>query len=231
MRTATITAIENLNRDLAHHAPSPVVSTLLAMTRDPDNLTSPIILASSSPRRRQLMTEAGYTFRVDAPDDSAECGVCAGENSAQLVARLAWQKAANVASRTPHGLVLAADTVADCRGQILGKPRDADHARQMLTLMSGQSHFVRTGVCLWRRPDNHHLIRVETTELYMDPLTPEQLDAFIASDQWAGKAGAFGYQDGLDWVHILKGESTNVVGLPMPVLAGMLAEITGGASQ
>ena len=183
-----------------------------------------LILASTSPRRRQLLTEAGIAFRVMPPDDSAECGRCAGENSAQLVARLAWQKAANVAAKLDSGLVLAADTVADCHGQILGKPRDADHAREMLQLMSGQSHFVRTGVCIWRRPDNRQLVRVDTTELHMEDLTAPQLDQFIESEQWIGKAGAFGYQDGLDWVRIVSGEESNVVGLPVPVVREMLAE-------
>jgi len=186
----------------------------------------PFVLASGSPRRKSLLEEAGLDFRVVTPDDSAECGLCSGENSAELVARLAFQKCANVAEKIDSGFVLAADTVADCYGQILGKPRDADHARVMLSTMSGKQHRVLTGVCLWHRPDNKHLIDVDITTLIMDELSNEVLDRYIESDQWIGKAGAFGFQDGLDWVKIVKGEESNVVGLPMPKVYDLFAQLT-----
>ena len=82
-----------------------------------------LILASASPRRRELLAEAGYAFDVVVPSDTAECGVCSGESPPELVARLAYQKAADVGPRIGQGLILACDTVAECQGQVLGKPR------------------------------------------------------------------------------------------------------------
>ncbi len=189
----------------------------------PPKLGSSLILASRSPRRRQLLEEAGYEFTVVPPSDSAECGICSGENPAQLVARLAYQKAADVAARIEEGLVLGCDTVAECEGQILGKPENEDHARRMLQALSGRQHRVFSGVCLWKRPDTEPLVRVETTILQMDCLSEEALEDYLASGGWEGKAGAFGYQDRLGWVHIVEGSESNVVGLPMELLAEMLA--------
>jgi septum formation protein len=184
----------------------------------------PLILASRSPRRRELLAAAGYSFEVCPPSESAECGVCGGESPAELVARLACQKAADVARRIDRGLVLACDTVVECQGQILGKPADREHARTMLATLSGREHRVLSGLCLWPAPRGRSAVRVAVTTLQMDALTPEQLDAYLLGGQWEGKAGAFGYQDGLDWVHIIAGSPSNVVGLPMELLAEMLRE-------
>ena len=181
-----------------------------------------LILASRSPRRKELLLQAGYAFRVVAPSESAECGVCSGESPGELVARLAYQKAADVARRIERGLILGCDTVAECQGRILGKPADREHAREMLATLSGREHRVLSGVCLWQVPDGEPAIRVAVTTLRMDPLAMEQLDGYLAGGQWEGKAGAFGYQDGLDWVHIIEGSASNVVGLPMELLAEMM---------
>lgn len=182
----------------------------------------PLILASSSPRRRQLLAAAGYEFAVVPPHESAECGICSRETPPELVARLAFQKAADVAARTDRGLVIGCDTVAECLGQILGKPANREHARQMLDLMRGRQHHVYSGLCLWQRPDDKHFVEVDVTRLIMDAISDEQLDAYLATGDWEGKAGAFGYQDGLDWVHIVEGSESNVVGLPMERLEQML---------
>jgi len=183
----------------------------------------PLILASNSPRRRQLLREAGYAFTVVPPSAGAESPPLAGERPAQLVARLAEEKAADVAGRLAAGLVIGCDTVAECRGEILGKPADRAHARQMLALLRGQPHRVYSGLCLWRRPGDRRQTRIAVTNLVMDNLSDEQLAAYLATGDWEGKAGAFGYQDGLDWVHIASGSESNVVGLPMELLAEMLA--------
>jgi septum formation protein len=94
----------------------------------------------------------------------------------------------------------------------------------MLRQLSGREHRVYSGVCLWRVGEREPLTRVAETRLQMDALSDEQLDAYIAGGQWEGKAGAFGYQDRLGWVHVIEGSETNVVGLPMEVVAEMLAE-------
>lgn len=190
---------------------------------DDDRCLPKLILASQSPRRRELLTEAGYPFEVIPPADTAECGLCSGENPAQMVARLAYQKAADVAQRVSAGLVLGCDTVAECAGMILGKPADREHARQMLATLSDQEHRVFSGVCLWKIPGGEPRIRVAITRLRMDHLSEQQLDEYLDSGQWEGKAGAFGYQDRLGWVHVIEGSESNVVGLPMELLAEMLA--------
>jgi septum formation protein len=193
-----------------------------------------IILASASPRRRELLEEAGYNFTVVPPADDVECGVCSEFGPAGLVAELAYRKAAAVRKtlgNEPSALVLAADTVAECDGFILGKPLDELDARAMLTQLSGREHRVLTGVCLWRLDGGTPLIRVAATKLRMDKLTDEQLDEYIASGQWEGKAGSFGYQDRLGWVHVVEGSESNVVGLPMELLAEMLGEVVAGSEE
>jgi septum formation protein len=185
-----------------------------------------IILASSSPRRRELLTGAGYEFEVLPPHESAESGTVPGESPAELVCRLAQQKAADVARRVTSGLVIGCDTIAECGGQILGKPTDRDHARQMLRVLRGREHRVYSGLCLWRRPDDRQRVEIAITKLNMDPLSDTQIDAYLDTNLWRGKAGAFGYQDGIDWVHVVAGSESNVVGLPLELLAQMLAEFS-----
>jgi septum formation protein len=186
---------------------------------------SRIILASSSPRRQQLLAAAGYDFEVISPSDGAESGEVAGESTTELVVRLARQKAADVAGRVPAGIVLGCDTVAECDGKILGKPADREDARRMLETLRGREHWVYSGLCLWRRPDDRTLDAVDTTRLVMEPISDALLEDYLDSGAWQGKAGAFGYQDGLDWVHILEGSESNVVGLPLELLGQLLPQI------
>ncbi|MEM1067954.1 MAG: nucleoside triphosphate pyrophosphatase [Planctomycetota bacterium] len=183
----------------------------------------PLILASGSPRRAQLLTAAGYSFTVMVADDSAECGMCSRETAPEMVARYAYRKAADVAGRLDRGLVLAADTVASCVGQILGKPRDQDHAESTLRTLSGRRHDVYTGVCVWSVSEQKCVVDVVRTELEMAPLSEEMLKDYLDSMLWEGKAGAFGYQDGNDWLRVVgDGSESNVVGLPMERLAELL---------
>ena len=188
-----------------------------------------LILASQSPRRRELLAAAGYEFEVIAPDESVECGVCSERGPAGLVAELAYRKAAAIraqqSSNPQSATILAADTVAECDGMILGKPRDEADARAMLRKLSGRAHRVLTGVCVWPPAATEPQIRVAVTELRMDDLADAAIDDYLATGQWEGKAGAFGYQDRLGWVHIESGSATNVVGLPMELVAEMLAEV------
>lgn len=195
--------------------------------------TPEFILASSSPRRQQLLEQAGYACRVVVPDPQAECGVCSTGGPVQLVQELALRKATDVvqhlaaADRSTDIVLLAADTVAECQGQVLGKPAGEDHARQMLELMRGRRHYVHTGICLWRLPASAaggppHVESVTTT-LRMDPIDHSQIEAYLESGDWEGKAGGFGYQDRLGWIHVEHGSESNVVGLPMERLSELLA--------
>lgn len=181
-----------------------------------------LILASRSPRRRELLVKAGYRFEVRPPGETAECGPRGGEDPVRFVAQQATQKAADVAGRVSSGLILGCDTVVECDGQMLGKPVDEDDARRMLQTLRSRAHRVLSGVCLWKKPGGTPEVRVAVTMLRMDRLTDDQIDAYLAGGQWKGKAGAFGYQDRLGWVHIVEGSESNVVGLPMELLCEML---------
>jgi septum formation protein len=187
--------------------------------------SEPLILASGSPRRAQLLRAAGYSFTVDPASDAAECGICSRETAPQLVARYAYQKAGEVVRRYRCGLILAADTVASCRGLILGKPRNQDHAAEMLRMLSGTRHDVYTGVCVWSAASGKCVVDVTRTELEMQSLSEQMLSEYLDSLLWEGKAGGFGYQDGNDWISIVgQGSESNVVGLPMERLAEILGQ-------
>ena len=188
-------------------------------------LNPPLILASQSPRRRQLLTEAGYTFTVDAPDDSVERGICSKCSPEELVIESAFLKAAAIAKRHESGLILAADTVAVCGSETLGKPTNRDHAEKMLRTMSGKVHRVLTGVCLRLAGTATFKTWLEETTLEMSNLDDDLLEEYLDSDGWVGKAGAFGYQDGLDWVRIKEGLESTVVGLPVEKLPQWIDEL------
>lgn len=188
-----------------------------------------LILASGSPQRQALLTGAGYRFTVVHPSVGAECGVCSRETPPEFVARMAWQKAADVAMRqqrvapqTSGAVLVACDTVAECVGRILGKPKDRDHARTMLQLLSGREHHVYSGLCVWPLSAGLPHVHVAVTTLRMDVLADHQIEEYLASGMWEGKAGAFGYQDRIDWLHIVNGSESNVIGLPLELLAEML---------
>ncbi len=185
-----------------------------------------LILASQSPRRRELMDQVGYKYEIIVPSESAECGMCSGESTPEMVARYAYQKAADIRPRIPgDAIIIACDTVADIQGQMLGKPNDRDHAEQMLRLLSGRLHRVFSGLCVWPVPDGEPDVRVSKSELIMDQLSEAQIQAYLDSDDWVGKSGAFGYQDGHPWLKLVSGTASNVVGLPLDLLREMLAPL------
>ena len=183
-----------------------------------------IILASSSPRRRELLAESGYVFQVMPPSDFAEDAGRPRETPPELVMRLARQKAGDVAPQVDRGIVIGCDTVVECGGQILGKPRDRRHAREMLKKLRGQVHHVYSAICLWRRPDDKTKVKVDVTKLKMETILDAELESYLESGLWEGKAGAFGYQDRHGWLKIVAGSESNVVGLPLELLKKMLDE-------
>ncbi|QDT69105.1 Maf-like protein YhdE [Planctomycetes bacterium MalM25] len=187
-----------------------------------------LVLASGSPRRRQLLSDAGYAFDViTARPGVEEAGEGADLPPAELVVDLATRKLEDVVLQLgDHAvgtLVLAADTVAECGGEVLGKPRDADHARAMMQALSGREHRVFTGVVAALGAERLFSEAVVTT-LRMDELSDAWIEEYAHSGAWRGKAGGFGYQDGLGFVHVTEGSESNVVGLPMEFVAERLAE-------
>jgi septum formation protein len=185
--------------------------------------TRRLILASQSPRRRELLAAAGFAFDVVVPHESAECGLCSRETPPEMVARLAWQKAGDVAQRIADpAVVIGCDTVAECRGLILGKPKNREHAAEMLRLLRGREQHVYSGLCLWLRLGEEHHVQVDVTKLRMDDIADADVEDYLDCGLWEGKAGAFGYQDRQGWIHILEGSESNVVGLPLELLGRML---------
>jgi septum formation protein len=196
-----------------------------------------LILASRSPRRRELMSAAGYDFEVLHAREEAEDAARPGEAPRDYVARLARQKAADVVAQLTSGqvafnsvdinerILVACDTIVVLGDQLLGKPVDAAHARQMLRDLSGREHVVLSGLCL--RPLSGQQPREEVAEsrLRMDSLSDAQIEEYVAGGLWAGKAGGFGYQDRLGWLHVTAGSESNIVGLPLELLAELLATL------
>ena len=184
----------------------------------------PLILASASPRRKQLLEEAGFVFDVRLPDTHVEDERLPHESPKEYVRRLAFQKAKSVADKIEHGIILGGDTIVLCHGNILEKPVDRNDARNMLRQLRGQIHDVLSGLCLvkkvrGRKPEVRQ--EIDMTKLVMQPISDEMLETYLDTESWWGKAGAFGYQDSNDWITILEGSESNVVGLPLEVFRTM----------
>ncbi len=182
----------------------------------------PLILASASPRRRQLLTEAGYDFEI-VPSDVDEPEPPAGTRVVDYVAWLAWRKASAVAARRGEGLILGADTSCSVAGEILNKPVDRADAERMIRLQEGREIDVVTGLCLYRGGRDVWVGAVETTVCTCRPLTDAERLEHLDSGRWEGKAGAYGVQDDDPFVTVVRGSWSNVVGLPMERLAALLA--------
>ena len=182
-----------------------------------------IILASQSPRRRELLGQMGITDFIVRPAKGEEV-VDPALTPAQLVEALSAQKAAEVAaSAGPDDLIIAADTVVAIDGKVLGKPHSTYEAAAMLTLLSGRAHTVYTGVTVRRGTDI--LTRYEATDVRFRPLTPAEISAYIATGEPMDKAGSYGIQGyGALLVEGIAGDYSNVVGLPVCCLGRMLTE-------
>ncbi|MDA8145604.1 MAG: Maf family protein [Thermaerobacter sp.] len=180
-----------------------------------------LVLASASPRRAQLLRQLGLTFEVCRSEVPEE--VPPGLPAEQAVCRLARAKAEAVAAGRTGGVVLGADTVVAVGGRILGKPVDAAAARGMLTLLSGRSHMVHTGIALKEVETGRCLTASEVTRVYMRPMEPWEIAAYVDSGEPLDKAGAYAVQGlGSIFVERIEGCFFNVVGLPLFRLAGLL---------
>jgi septum formation protein len=190
-------------------------------------LPTRLILASGSPARRELLTEAGYSFDV-LPANIDEPRGGGVRDIRAFVQQVAWSKAAAVAPRVGDGIVLAADTVAWIDGGVIGKPEDEADARRILTRLGGREHELWTGVCLWRRPDDVQLAWQEVTRVWLKRLGDAELDAYLATRQWANNSGAYAIQGADDpYVRVVQGSLSNVVGLPMETTSTHLRWLGG----
>ena len=180
------------------------------------------ILASASPRRRELLAELIDRFEV-IPAKGEE-RVQAGLSPRELVESLAAQKAREVAAlpQARGKAVLGSDTVVVFRGEVLGKPKDEADARRMLSELSGNTHEVYTGVCIVCGEEEY--IRSACTEVVFEKLTASQIEEYIVTGSPMDKAGAYGIQDG-GLVKEIRGSYSNVVGLPMELLGEMIKNL------
>lgn len=182
-----------------------------------------LVLASASPRRQELLREAGFSFDI-LPADIDESDYPSTLTPAELAEHLALAKGRAVAARLKDDVVvLAADTVVALNEQPVGKPIDAEDARLMLGRLSGTTHSVITGVAVLRTIANLVLHTRVTSSVQMRRLTDAEIDAYVASNEWQGKAGGYGIQDDDPFVTRIAGCHTNIVGLPMTTATRLLA--------
>jgi septum formation protein len=183
-----------------------------------------LILASRSPRRRELLAQAGYIFEVD-PSCVAELRK-PGEDAIRFATRLAREKAEEVFARRQPSveamMVLGADTLVVCDGEAMGKPADAAEARRMLLQLSGRTHHVVTGVAVAWAPGSTE-VAAELTQVTMRTLSPQEVSDYVASGEPLDKAGAYAIQGYAGrWIPRISGCYFNVVGLPLALVTSLL---------
>lgn len=193
----------------------------MATPPQPDRL----ILASASPRRSELLRSAGYRFSVVRPPLQEPDERYPHVNVASYAESLAFFKASSIADLHPDATILAADTITVLEDEIFGKPLDREDAQRTLRALSGTFHSVITGVALLNPRSELRLIDHAVTRVRVRTLSDATIEAYLETGQWQGKAGAYGIQDGGDpFVEKVDGSFTNVVGLPMELLARMFKE-------
>ena len=186
---------------------------------------STLILASSSPRRQELLREIGIPFQVHAAHINED--QAAGEDAREYALRLAREKAQAVATHYPRSYVLGADTIVVVDGEVLGKPKDHSEAARMLRKLSGRGHEVTTAVSLVApgtvAPGTRTETRACTTKVYFRKLTEDEIQQYAAGDEPMDKAGAYAIQGGASrWTDRIEGELSNVVGLPLSLVTDLL---------
>lgn len=185
-------------------------------------MTPPLVLASASPRRRDLLVQIGRAPAAILPADLDEAPL-KGESPRALAQRLARAKAEAVAKSRPDALVLAADTVVACGRRLLPKAETEAEARACLALLSGRRHHVLGGICLIA-PGRAPRLRVSDTVLAFKRLSTTEIDAYVASGEWKGKAGGYAIQGrAAAFVRFLSGSYSNVVGLDLYETESLLA--------
>lgn len=183
----------------------------------------PLILASGSPRRRELLDLMGLTYTVETPDvDESFSG-----RPSETVMEISRRKAAVVAARHSDSIIIAADTLVFADGA-LGKPHTPERAKEMLRSLAGNWHHVYTGITVINTRSGRILRNVDKTRVHLVPMTEQEIDAYVATGEPLDKAGAYGIQGmGGMFVDRIDGSYSNVVGLPMSMLRIMLAQVGG----
>ena len=182
-----------------------------------------LVLASASPRRQELLRNAGIPFEVQPADIAEEAQP--GESAKACAERLAREKALAVARVRPEDVVLGADTVVVVDGQLLGKPSDATDAARMLRMISGREHSVITGVCLG--VGGQWSVGSESTTVFVSEITDQEIADYVATGEPMDKAGAYAIQGiASRWIRRIEGDYGNVVGLPVALVWRMLRKVS-----
>ncbi len=186
-------------------------------------MAGPIILASNSPRRKDLLRQIGLEFSIDPADVDER--VLPGESPEEYAVRVALDKARLAASRAVAGIVIAADTIVVVGDEILGKPADAGDAERMLKMLSGKAHRVITGLVVMDAATGRTLTRTSITRVWFRRLMQQEIVSYIATGEPLDKAGAYGIQErGALLVDKIEGCYFNVVGLPLSLLGKLLRD-------
>jgi len=186
-----------------------------------------IILASASPRRKELMEKAGYSFDVIVSDINESDFPVENAEPAEYAKQLALAKATAVAKDYPDAVVIGADTIIDFDGRIIGKPQDRKHAEQITRKLFSKPHKVITGLAIIRLKDNLQIVASNTTVVCPRKMTDQQIAEHIIGGTWRDKAGAYAIQEtGDEFVERIEGSLTNVMGLPTELLKKMLDKAT-----
>ena len=181
---------------------------------------SKLILASASPRRRELLAQAGYAFEV-VPAHIDETRH-AGEDPSEYVQRLALEKAQAIHAQHPDAIVLGADTTVVLNGEVLNKPQSVEDAARMLRALSNNTHQVHTGIAVVAR--DVECTHVETTDVFFRTISEEELATYLATGDSLDKAGAYGIQGyAARWIPRIEGDYFNVMGLPVAATVRLLA--------
>ncbi|MCE5184574.1 MAG: Maf family protein [Planctomycetaceae bacterium] len=187
---------------------------------------SQFILASASPRRKQLLIQAGYIFDIVPSTVDESAFDSQNVTPEQYARRLALAKAQDVAVLFSNAPVVGSDTVVDLDGEIIGKPEDAAHAELITRKLFSKPHKVISGLAVIWIEKNVEIVRADTTVVYPRKLTEPQIAEHIRQGDWQGKAGAYGIQEtGDEFVDHIEGSFTNVMGLPMELLEHLLATL------
>jgi septum formation protein len=189
-------------------------------------LNEMLILASSSPRRKELMAAAGYQFKVIEPDIDETDYPARKYSPVEFAKTLALAKAMSVAKKNKDSLVIGADTIVDYKGQIIGKAADAKQAEQIIKMLFSSPHKVITGLAIVRLLETIEIVEADTTIVFPKKMSAKQIAEHIKGRTWQGKAGAYGIQEtGDEFVEKIDGSLTNVMGMPMELLARLLEKI------
>jgi septum formation protein len=184
------------------------------------------ILASKSPRRRELLKKAGYKFEVAEPLINEKDFVAGKISPCEYAKRLALAKAMSVAQKFQEKIVVGADTIVDFNGRVVGKADDAAQAEKIIRLLFNAPHRVITGLAIICKRKNLEIADSDTTIVYPRPMTEEQLAEHISSGVWRDKAGAYAIQENGDrFVEKIEGSLTNVMGMPMELFERLLKKI------